>query len=140
MPRSASPLLESYQVLGVTLRVVKYDEDPWVGHFDPRRCHCICWIIWCFGWRDNDVFITHCVITNQHSWEVHVSNACWTWRRILRTCGIVCILGEINAFFHIGCLKIHGTLCLIITFTFKGGGKSDKLNPVFYFHSRTIPF
>lgn len=32
MPSSASPLLESYQVLGITLRVVKYDEDPWVGH------------------------------------------------------------------------------------------------------------
>ena len=32
VPSSASPLLESYQVLGITLRVVKYDEDPWVGH------------------------------------------------------------------------------------------------------------
>ena len=42
--------------------------------------------------------------------------------------------------FHIGCLKIHDTLCLITTFTFNEGRKSSKFNPVLYFVSRTIPF
>lgn len=79
MPSSASPLLESYQVLGITLRVVKYDEDLRVGHLIHDAVICICWVIACFGWRDNDVFLTHCVITNQHSCDVHVSKARWTW-------------------------------------------------------------
>ena len=98
MLSSASPLLEGYQVLGITLRVVKYDEDLWVEHLIHDAVKCICWVILCFGWRDKDISLPHCIITNQHSREVHVSKACWTWWRILRTCGIVCILGEINAF------------------------------------------
>ena len=42
MLSSASPLLEGYQVLGITLRVVKYDEDLWVEHLIHDAVKCIC--------------------------------------------------------------------------------------------------